>query len=78
MYTLAAELLAGTHIPFTALLPLIDETATKIHTLHPKNAQTGPAKRGDENIMTHHASLLPNDELRQIYQLLSQQIQKRL
>ena len=77
MYTLAAELLAGTHIPFTALLPLIDETATKIHTLHPKNAQTGPAKRGDENIMTHHASLLPNDELRQIYQLLSQQIQKR-
>jgi predicted short-subunit dehydrogenase-like oxidoreductase (DUF2520 family) len=77
MYTLAAEQLSGTHIPFTALLPLIDETAAKIHTLSPREAQTGPARRGDENVMTHHKTILANEEQRQIYQLLSEQIQKR-
>jgi predicted short-subunit dehydrogenase-like oxidoreductase (DUF2520 family) len=77
MYTLAAEQLSGTHIPFTALLPLIDETAAKIHTLSPREAQTGPARRGDKNVMTHHKTILTNEEQRQIYQLLSEQIQKR-
>ena len=77
MYTLAAELLKNTHIPFSALLPLIDETAAKIRNLSPRDAQTGPAKRGDENVMAHHLSLLPNEEMRQIYQLLSEQIKQR-
>ena len=76
MYTMAAELLQNTHIPFKALLPLIDETANKIHTLSPRDAQTGPARRGDENVMNHHLSLL-NDEQRQVYQLLSKEIRKR-
>ena len=76
MYTMAAELLQNTHIPFKALLPLIDETASKIHTLSPRDAQTGPARRGDENVMNHHLSLL-NEEQRQVYQLLSAAIRKR-
>ena len=76
MYTMAAELLQHTHIPFRALLPLIDETANKIHTLSPRDAQTGPARRGDENVMNHHLELL-NDEQRQVYQLLSAAIRKR-
>ena len=76
MYTMAAELLQNTHIPFKALLPLIDETANKIHTLSPRDAQTGPARRGDENVMNHHLSLL-NEEQRQVYQLLSDAIKKR-
>lgn len=76
MYTMAAELLKNTHIPFSALLPLIDETAAKIHTLSPHDAQTGPARRGDENVMNHHLSLL-NEEQQAIYRLLSDAIQKR-
>ena len=76
MYTMAAELLQNTHIPFKALLPLRDETANKIHTLSPRDAQTGPARRGDENVMNHHLSLL-NEEQRQVYQLLSDAIKKR-
>ena len=76
MYTMAAELLQNTHIPFKALLPLIDETAAKVHTLSPREAQTGPARRGDENVMNHHLSLL-NEEQRQVYQLLSAAIRKR-
>ena len=76
MYTMAAELLQNTHIPFKALLPLIDETATKIHMLSPRDAQTGPARRGDENVIAHHLSLL-TDEQRRVYELLSKEIRKR-
>lgn len=76
MYTMAAELLKNTHIPFSALLPLIDETASKIHTLSPHDAQTGPARRGDESVMNHHLSLL-TEEQQAIYRLLSDAIQKR-
>ena len=76
MYTMAAELLQGTHIPFKALLPLIEETAAKIHTLSPCDAQTGPARRGDENVMSHHLSLL-TEQQRQVYQLLSDEIRRR-
>ncbi len=76
MYTMAAELLQNTHIPFRALLPLIDETAAKVHTLSPRDAQTGPARRDDENVMNHHLELL-NDEQRQVYQLLSDEIRRR-
>ena len=76
MYTISAELLKNTHIPFSALLPLIDETAAKIHTLAPRDAQTGPARRGDENVMLHHLSLL-TEEQQHIYRLLSDAIQKR-
>ena len=76
MYSMAAELLRNTHIPFSALLPLIDETASKIHSLSPGDAQTGPARRGDENVMAHHLALL-DEEKRQLYRLLSDAIRKR-
>jgi predicted short-subunit dehydrogenase-like oxidoreductase (DUF2520 family) len=76
MYTMAAELLKSTHIPFSALLPLIDETAAKIHSMTPRDAQTGPARRGDENVMNHHMQLL-SEEQREIYRLLSEAIKKR-
>ena len=75
LYGIAKDVLKGTHIPFSALLPLIDETARKIHTLSPKDAQTGPAIRNDEEVMQHHLSLL-NEQQREIYTLLSKVIQQ--
>lgn len=75
---MAAELLKSTTIPFAALLPLIDQTAQKIHTLTPQEAQTGPAQRGDENIMNHHLQVLESmPEKQQIYKILSDAIRKR-
>ncbi|MCQ2341043.1 MAG: DUF2520 domain-containing protein [Paludibacteraceae bacterium] len=75
MYRLAAEQLKDTHIPFSALLPLIDETAQKVHTLSPQEAQTGPARRGDEQVINHHLSLLATDADRELYKALSRRIQ---
>ena len=75
MYAIAADILRGTSIPFQVLLPLIDQTAEKIHTLSPRDAQTGPARRGDGNVMQHHLSLLPAGDLRTLYRLVSKLIQ---
>lgn len=75
LYALAAELLEKYHLPFDVMLPLIDETARKVHTLPPHDAQTGPAVRYDENVMNHHLSLLSDSpELQEIYKLMSKSI----
>lgn len=71
MYYIAKDILSDTHIPFSALLPLIDETAAKVHTLPPQDAQTGPAKRNDQNVMQHHLTILKKPEYQEAYKLLS-------
>ena len=74
MYAIAADILKDTHIPFQVLLPLIDQTAEKIRHLSPHDAQTGPAKRRDEQVMNHHLSLLTTPEQKQLYTLVSKMI----
>ena len=74
MYAIAADILKDTHIPFQVLLPLIDQTAEKIRHLSPHDAQTGPAKRRDEQVMNNHLSLLNTPEQKQLYTLISQMI----
>jgi predicted short-subunit dehydrogenase-like oxidoreductase (DUF2520 family) len=74
-YTLAADVLQKKGLPFDVMLPLVDETARKVHELHPKDAQTGPAARGDQNVMQAQASLL-DGKAKEIYELLSQSIQE--
>ena len=61
---------------FDVMLPLIRETAEKVETIHPREAQTGPAVRGDENVMEAQKALLSNEpEMQQIYDLMSKSIQ---
>ena len=76
MYRIAAEVLKDTQIPFQALLPLIDQTAAKVHTLAPADAQTGPAKRGDQVVMNHHLEILDATPFREVYQSLAELIEK--
>ena len=75
LYAMSAELLRRNGLPFEAMLPLIDETAAKVHSLHPKEAQTGPARRGDEAVMQSQRALL-DDELLSVYNMLSDYILK--
>ena len=76
LYSMVAELLQSKGLPFESMLPLIDEAAAKVHRMHPLDAQTGPAKRGDINVMDSHKSML-NDELASIYEAMSSYIMKR-
>lgn len=78
MYALAAELLEKYQLPFDVMLPLIDETARKVHELEPHAAQTGPAIRYDENVIRNHLALLADDpEMQRLYELISQSIHHR-
>ena len=76
MYRIAQELLLDTQIPFEALLPIIDYTAEKVHVISPKEAQTGPAQRGDEGVMNHHLEILKQTPYYEVYQALAALIAK--
>jgi len=75
-YDLAGQLLEEHGIPFDTLLPLIDETARKVHELSPREAQTGPAVRYDQAVIARQSQMLsglPHD----IYELMSKSIHER-
>ncbi len=76
IYTLSYKLLEKEGIPTDVLLPLIDETAAKIHTLSPKTAQTGPAIRFDENVINKQLAMLDDPTMKAVYRLLSESIHK--
>ena len=78
MYDLSATLLESQGIPFQVMLPLIDETARKVHELPPREAQTGPAVRYDTNVMQRHQDCIKDPAMRQIYKLLSDNIHDKL
>ena len=76
-YALSAEVLDAKGLPFSVMLPLVDETAQKVHELSPREAQTGPAVRGDQNVMQMQANMLAgNPAVKQIYEALSNDIQR--
>lgn len=74
-YAIASDVLARCGLPFNIMLPLIRETAEKAGRMEPREAQTGPAVRYDENVMQAQKSLLDNNPMwKQIYELMSQDI----
>ena len=77
-YHLSACVLEQQGIPFKVMLPLIDETARKVHQLHPHDAQTGPAVRYDQNVIERQMAMIDDEKTRQIYELLSKSIHDKL
>lgn len=76
-YTVAADLLAKSDLPFDVMLPLIDETAGKVHQLSPRDAQTGPAVRYDQNVIRMQSEMLKDNPIyRQIYESMSLSIHR--
>lgn len=74
MYGITADMLREHDIPFDVMLPLIDETAAKVHRLSPHDAQTGPAVRWNVEVMEKQIALLQDDDLKLIYRLISKNI----
>jgi predicted short-subunit dehydrogenase-like oxidoreductase (DUF2520 family) len=75
MYHIGNTICEENQIPFTILHPLIAETAQKIATLSPLQAQTGPAIRTDEKTIAAHQTFLTNEDQLNIYKILTQAIQ---
>lgn len=78
MVTIAEELLEDQKLSLDLLKPLIVETINKCLAIGPVKGQTGPAKRGDVEILDKHLQFLSHDEaVAEIYRAISQHILDR-
>ena len=76
LYRIGSEILKEGDLPFDLLKPLILETALKIETLTPEEAQTGPAKRNDIKTIEKHLSLLSNHQHIKFYEMFTEALKK--
>jgi predicted short-subunit dehydrogenase-like oxidoreductase (DUF2520 family) len=74
LYQIGNDICIENDLPFDILKPLIHETANKILTLSPNQAQTGPAKRKDTQTMNAHLSFLSDENQKEIYKMLTKSI----
>jgi predicted short-subunit dehydrogenase-like oxidoreductase (DUF2520 family) len=78
MLAISQDLVRENGLDFEHLKPLIAETINKSLTMGPDNAQTGPAKRGDLEILDKHLEFLEsNESVSEIYRMISQNIVDR-
>ena len=75
LYALMEDYCKRENISFNLLKPLILETALRIETVSPSDAQTGPAVREDSNTLQKHLQMLERyTHLKEIYQLFTKSI----
>lgn len=75
MLTLSSQILDQQEIDFTILHPLISETLNKSLEIGPEKSQTGPAIRRDmETLDKQHQALQGDEQVAEIYELVSQHI----
>ena len=78
MYAIAADLLEDNDLSFDLLKPLVRETARKVMHTPPQNAQTGPARRNNRQVIETHLRMLDaNPGYREIYNFVSESIINR-
>ena len=74
LYKIANDICTENQITFQILYSLIKETANKIETLSPIDAQTGPAERADLATINAHIKFLSNENQQDIYKILTKSI----
>lgn len=78
LWALGQELMSQQGGDSTALQPLIEETCAKVMTMSAREAQTGPARRGDHLTIKRHLDLLQEvrSDLIPLYATLSESIER--
>ncbi len=74
MYSIAYDILREHRVDWRMILPLLQNTLDKVKTMNPHEAQTGPARRGDMNIIQKHQDALQDERLKEIYRLMTEYI----
>ncbi len=77
LYVLGSDILAKEDLPFDLLLPLIEETALRLHDAKAQKVQTGPAIRNDIPTIHAHLDILSekhSENLADLYKLLTKSI----
>lgn len=78
LFRMAFDILEAKGIDHALLMPLIEETISKIKSLHPSVAQTGPARRKDTETIEKHLQLLEeHQDYKELYKIFAQQITKK-
>jgi predicted short-subunit dehydrogenase-like oxidoreductase (DUF2520 family) len=76
LYAKASDYCRLHGVDFNLLLPLIQQTSSRLFTQSPADTQTGPAIRGDQKTIEKHLLMLESDpELKNLYLLFTQYIQ---
>ena len=77
LYVLAEEYCRKEGLEFKLLQPIIQETASRVEKNSPKDVQTGPAYRHDEETIKKHLAMLEEyPELKNVYAFLSDNISR--
>lgn len=76
LFSRAKEISDSQNLSFSYFLPLIEETFSKVRTVDPRLAQTGPAVRNDVSVLEAHKLLITNDEQLEIYNCMNASIKK--
>ena len=76
LFYIGKEIADHHNVDFNLLKPLIKETVEKLEYKTPKEAQTGPAVRGDKATMEKHIELIPDETHKEIYRLINESIFK--
>lgn len=72
---IADKLLNEKGMDYKVLLPLLRQTVSKLHTVSPEEAQTGPAARNDLPVINRHLEMLSaTPRLQDLYKTLSEMI----
>ena len=77
MFGIAEHILHGHGFKLDLLKPLIAETINKSLEHGPKDAQTGPAARGDLETLDRHMAFLQGSQYQEVYKIISKKILDR-
>ena len=78
LFSCIQEYCNSNNLPYSSLGPLLSQTIKMIDKENPFMYQTGPAKRGENEIIEKHMDLLKSEEfLADIYSLFTTQIKKK-
>ena len=76
LMTICEQLCKEQNLPFSLLLPILEQTLDRVKMLSPGDIQTGPAKRGDIVTIRKQLSLLASHpHLAEIYKSISSSIE---
>ena len=70
---IAKDILGESGIDMNTILPLMEQTVNKLKILSPEEAQTGPAVRGDSQVIARHLDMLKeNKRYSDLYTIFSE------
>jgi len=74
-YAIGSKILQTEKLDFELLKPLIWETASKVQTMHPMEAQTGPGRRNDQGVISAQLKMLEQQpEFQKLYSFVTDSI----